>query len=164
MYLVDSREDFADAVRQAENGQMFGILTGEAFFRELLDEDAARERMECLAGLIDYKNLYYDDDECAVWYEDPQVAEVTCVEAEGVAACAQALYDAVCGLPRGMIVLATDESTYAMLEQDEIDALIRKTEGKADPGAGFRAGSGCGKAQGRAAVPRAAQAPADGAL
>ena len=85
MYLVESREEFAQAVQQAESAHTFGMLLNETLYGELLGNDRERNRLECLSGLVDYSDMYYSDDHCAVWYLEPETAEVTPLEAEGVA-------------------------------------------------------------------------------
>ena len=112
MYLAETREEFEQAVRRSESGQVFGVLPGETFFREFLEDDEMRSRQLCLSGMIDCKRVGYDEESCALWFEDPQITEITAVEASGAAACAEALRETVLGDPRGMIVLATDEETY----------------------------------------------------
>lgn len=118
MYLVESREEFAQAVQQAESAHTFGMLLNETLYGELIGNDRERNRLECLSGLIDYSDMYYSDDHCAVWYMEPETAEVTPLEAEGVGGSVRVLQEALLGEPRGKIVLAVDDATYAALERD----------------------------------------------
>ena len=62
MYLVESREEFAQAVQQAESAHTFGMLLNETLYGELLGNDRERNRLECLSGLVDYSDMYYSDD------------------------------------------------------------------------------------------------------
>ncbi len=121
MYLVHSREDFMEAVRLQKDRKdgTFGLLPDEELFRELLEDDLMRDRLEYQSGLTGYETVYYGENECAFWYPDYRIEETVYIEVSGLSACADALRKTVYENPHARIVLAMDSQTYEKLAHDD---------------------------------------------
>ena len=121
MYLAHSEEEFTEAIRLRKglDGETFGILPDEALFQELLADGRTRGLLEYRGGLVDYESMYYGEDECALWFPGPKIAETVVAEASGISDCADVLRGTLCLRPEAFTVLAADSPTYERLSGDD---------------------------------------------